>query len=147
MTIRPMTRFDAKRVAALAGQLGYSAAAGRIAQRFDAIARDPDHGLFVAEESRGEIAGWIHVAVAPALIHDNLAEILSLVVDDAARGSGVGTMLVAAAEDWTRGRGLSRVRVRCRLEREHAHSFYETRGFHLTKTQHVFDKDLDPQRA
>jgi GNAT superfamily N-acetyltransferase len=142
MTVRLMTRADAGSVAALSGQLGYAAPADEISRRFDALAADRQHGLFVAESPSGAIAGWIHVAATPALIHGPMAEILALVVDESARGAGTGSRLLAAAEDWSGARGLTRLRVRCQIVRERAHAFYKSRGFRASKTQHVFDKDL-----
>ena len=142
MNVRLMTRADTGSVAALSGQLGYAASADEIARRFDVLAGDPGHGLFVAQREGQGIAGWIHVAATPGLIHGPMAEILALVVDEGARGAGTGSLLVAAAEGWSRARGLTRLRVRCQIVRERAHAFYKGRGFRATKTQHVFDKDL-----
>jgi hypothetical protein len=37
--------------------------------------------------------------------------------------------------------------VRTRVTRERAHRFYEKAGFALTKTQHVFDKNVTERAA
>ena len=68
-------------------------------------------------------------------------EIVSLVVDSSARGMGVGKGLVAKAESWLRQR-TNRLRVRANSVRSEAHSFYESLGYSLSKTQSVFTKNV-----
>jgi GNAT superfamily N-acetyltransferase len=142
MIVRSMRRADASRVAALSGQLGYAASAAEIERRFDELAGQSDHALIVLEDGSGAVAGFLHVAATPGLIHERMAEIHALVVDESARGAGAGARLVAAAEEWSRARGLPRLRVRTQIVRERAHAFYERLDFRRAKTQHVFDKDL-----
>jgi GNAT superfamily N-acetyltransferase len=136
---------DLPAAARLATQLGYPAHEADLAERMRLLEGSPSHALLVAEaeaDSGREIAGWIHVAASRALIHDPIAEIVSLVVDESRRGGGMGALLVRAAEAWSRSRGLRRLRVRCRVEREAAQRFYVREGFVLEKTQKVLSKDL-----
>jgi len=142
-SIRPLAADDLPAVAALASELGYAASVAELAERLEGIAHSPSHGLFISARADGAPLGWIHVTASRALIHEPEAEIISLVVTASARGQGIGAALVGAAEAWARSRGLDRIRVRCRLEREAAHRFYEHEGFARTKTQHVFAKDPD----
>jgi GNAT superfamily N-acetyltransferase len=139
--IRPLVDADLPAAARLASQLGYPAAPGALAERLPALAHSPSHALLAADVD-GVLLGWIHVEASYALIHDPLAEIVSLVVDADRRSRGVGVALVRAAEAWARSRGLARLRVRCRVEREDAHRFYEREGFEREKTQLVFSKSL-----
>lgn len=69
-------------------------------------------------------------------------EILSVVVDSQVRSQGVGSALVKACEEWARGRGFSRIRVRSNAKRERAHAFYIREGYTQEKQQAVFEKDL-----
>jgi GNAT superfamily N-acetyltransferase len=141
--IRPLREEDVRAVARLATQLGYPANASDLAERLKLLQGSPSHGLFTAVDAAGgEVLGWIHVAASHALIHDPLAEIVSLVVDETRRGAGVGAALVRAAEAWSRSRGLGRLRVRCRVERERAHRFYEREGLVPEKTQNVLSKPV-----
>lgn len=143
--VRPLAAADLPAVRDLAAQLGYEATLGELAERLPPLEHSPSHAVLVADDS-GSIAGWIHVEASHALIHAPCAEIVSLVVDDGRRGRGVGALLVRAAEAWARSRGLNRIRVRCRVEREDAHRFYEREGFALEKTQRVFTKGLAGSR-
>jgi GNAT superfamily N-acetyltransferase len=68
------------------------------------------------------------------------AEIAGLIVDESARGAGLGRDLVAAAGVWARARGCRVIRVRSNVVRERARAFYEREGFVVLKTQRVFEK-------
>jgi GNAT superfamily N-acetyltransferase len=140
--IRPMTAADAPQVADLTTQLGYPTAEGDAIQRLaDIESRPDDHAAIVADD-RGRAVAWVHVELVPSLASGLTANIGGLVVDEAHRSSGVGAELLAAAEEWARSRGVSRMVVRSRVARERAHRFYEREGYALVKTSHIFEKRL-----
>jgi len=58
-----------------------------------------------------------------------VAELTSLVVDEAHRGSGAGRVLVAACEQWARDVGALRISVGTAFRRTDAHAFYERLGY------------------
>jgi GNAT superfamily N-acetyltransferase len=136
-----MEQRDIERVAALTTQLGYASTSEDVARRFAHIDGSPDQIVLVAEEG-GAAIGWLHMAIHPYLEHDASAEILGLVVADGHRSRGVGEALVADAEAWARERHCPAVRVRSRVTRERAHSFYERHGYAREKTQHCFQKRI-----
>ncbi|HJW09461.1 MAG TPA: GNAT family N-acetyltransferase, partial [Holophagaceae bacterium] len=70
------------------------------------------------------------------------AEVGGLVVDEAFRGRGLGSQLMAAAEAWAQAKGFATVRLRSRLQRERAHAFYHQLGYEETKRQVVLEKSL-----
>jgi GNAT superfamily N-acetyltransferase len=146
MRVRPMTEEDAVAVAALSGQLGYPTAADRIAARIRDLAGDSDTAILVAEPPDRALAGWIHVCGRRGLETDPLAEIAGLVVESAHRRQGIGRRLVDAAEDWARGRGYARLRVRSNVARDVAHDFYPGLGFIRIKSQHVYERAVDTGR-
>jgi GNAT superfamily N-acetyltransferase len=133
---------DAAALASLAGELGYPATDAQMGARFAAVSSNPDHAILVAEHG-GMVVGWIHATLTQSLETDRCAEIRGLVVGRNHRGSGIGTMLVAAAEGWARERGCPRIRVRTNVTREDAGAFYTKLGFQSTKTQTVFDRALE----
>lgn len=141
-TIRNARTYDAEAIAALGGQLGYAATRQQIATRLAGIESEPASRVIVAEDNRGRIVGWLHVAARTQLTEDACAEILGLVVDEPARGGGIGDALLRAAEDWARSAGCVRVRVRSRDTRERAHRFYERVGYARDKVQLVLLKPL-----
>ncbi len=138
-----MAAADADDVARLCGQLGYPTTPEAVAARFLHIARRRDQAVLVAE-SDGQVIGWVHVAMHRTLECDLMAEILGLVIDESARGRGIGAMLVGDAERWATEMACATVRVRSRVAREHAHAFYQRAGYRRIKTQHVFEKPLGP---
>jgi len=141
-TIRNARNYDAPAIAELGAQLGYPATRQQIATRLAGIESEPASRVFVAENNEGKVIGWLHVAARSQLTEDACAEILGLVVDESARGGGIGLALVNAAESWARARGCVHIRVRSRSERERAHRFYERAGYARNKVQLVLRKPL-----
>lgn len=137
-----MTERDAEAVATLSTQLGYASTAEQTLMRFRSIGDAPDARVWVAESQDGRIVGWIHLFGNRLLESDADAEIGGLVVDEAARGRGVGRALVGAAESWARERGYSVISVRSNVIRKEAHEFYKGLGYETTKSQFKFRKRL-----
>jgi GNAT superfamily N-acetyltransferase len=52
-----------------------------------------------------------------------------MVVDKERRSMGIGGLLMAAAEDWARARGLTHIELSSNSARVDAHRFYERQGF------------------
>ena len=79
---------------------------------------------------------------APAL--DKPPEIIvqALVVDDAARGSGVGRMLTEEAEGYARRHGFTSVALSSHVVRCEAHAFYERLGYQIEATSCLMRKKL-----
>lgn len=69
-----------------------------------------------------------------------LGRITALVVKEAARGSGIGRLLVEAAEQWMRRRGCCLVEVTSDDRRTDAHAFYRHLGYERTSIR--FAKNL-----
>ncbi len=141
MEIRPAAAEDAGALAALNGQLGYPCSPAELLARLTQMQRPTDHEVLVALVDAAPV-GWIHVFRNVTLETGSAAVIGGLVVDAARRGSGVGTALLAAAEEWAKRRGERTIRVRSQAIRDRAHRFYEERGYSRTKQQVVFDKLL-----
>lgn len=141
-TIRTARNYDAPAIAGLGDQLGYAASRQQIATRLAGIESERSSRVFVAENGEGTVVGWLHVASRTQLTEDACAEILGLVVDESARGAGIGADLVRAAEAWARAEGCTRIRVRSRDTRERAHRFYEREGYARNKVQLVLHKPL-----
>jgi GNAT superfamily N-acetyltransferase len=141
-TIRAARNYDAPAIAELGEQLGYAANRQQIATRLAGIESERSSRVFVAEDGEGRVVGWLHVAARAQLTEDVCAEILGLVVDEGARGAGIGADLIRAAEAWARAEGCARIRVRSRDTRERAHKFYEREGYARNKVQLVLHKPL-----
>lgn len=109
-------------------------------QRMSRLSNRPEQAVFVAEAD--VVMGWIHVGIVESLESGRFAEIFGLVVGDMHRGRKIGTALLRAAEQWASGQGCRELRVRSNVTRTRARRFYETHGYSVAKTQHVFVKPL-----
>ena len=141
MRIRAATAGDVESIATLSGVLGYPTRAEHVGRRLSTIAAAQDHAVYVAEAADGSIVGWIHVFGAFRLESEPFAELGGMVVAEATRGRGVGSLLCERASRWARDHGFQALRVRTRADREAAHGFYQRVGFRRVKTQQVFSKE------
>lgn len=133
---------DIEKVTKLAKQLGYPSTPEQIRERFAAIHKHPDHGLFVVRED-DRLLGWVHVnRDSASLLSEPRAEITALVVDETERGKKLGTLLLQKAETWAKSQDLTLVRLRSNLKRTDAHRFYLREGYEIQKTWHLFVKEL-----
>lgn len=84
---------------------------------------------FVAVEA-GLIVGFASLSIKNSLWEAGpLANIDELVVDEAARGQGVGSALIDYLADTARKLGCSRIELDSAFHRTDAHAFYEKKGF------------------
>ena len=139
--IREATESDSTAIAALAGELGYATTPAEMRRRLAALQQSKNDDVLVAVRS-DTVVGWIHLSRIPSLESSPFAEIRGFVVTESERGTGVGTQLVNAAEEWSRERACPRIRVRSNIVRTATRRFYQNRGFAVSKTQNVFDKTL-----
>jgi GNAT superfamily N-acetyltransferase len=133
---------DYPRMAKLAGQLGYAAAAPDIARRLAGMQPSSEDAVFVAQLPDGEIGGWIGVFVYRCVEADARAEISGLIVDERFRSQQVGLRLLEHAEQWARENSCREVGLRSNVIRGRAHAFYERHGYVHSKTQKSFRKTL-----
>ncbi|MGA7414603.1 MAG: GNAT family N-acetyltransferase [Bryobacteraceae bacterium] len=146
MTIRSVRENDAARIADLNTQLGYPSLEAQVATRINMLAASAHDTILVAAAGDDQAVGWVHVRGFNSLHGDPIAEICGMVVDAGHRSHGVGTQLIAAAEEWARSRDFGSMRVRSNAIRKDAHRFYERVGFQLTKTSLTFQKRVDLSR-
>lgn len=140
--IRRATPADETNIADLSAQLGYPATAAEIATRLKTLLQSEDHVVFVAADADDAAVGWIHAFLTQRVESDPFIEIGGFVVSELYRGMGIGKRLLSAVEEWCRSRGVPKLRVRTRIEREDARAFYTGAGFILNKEQRVFDKRI-----
>lgn len=141
-TIRPAVLADAGQIADLCGQLGYPASETQMMQRLTRIVGDHSHAVYVAEQLRTHVVGWVHVHVPWLLMVERRAEIGGLVVDERHRHCDIGRGLMERAEEWARANGCELVHLRSNVARKGAHLFYERLGFCQVSMQQTFEKAL-----
>jgi ribosomal protein S18 acetylase RimI-like enzyme len=114
---------------------------GHMGPYFERILGEPDHAVFVAERS-GEVIG---VAIAELMDEKSpnchpmrVCRLNSIVVGEAARGSGAGRALIEAVEHFAREAHVSDIRLAVADFNEPAIAVYEHLGY---KTRiHVMGK-------
>lgn len=139
--IRPGLLSDANELARLMGDLGYATTPAQMEMRLGTIARDPQYKTFVAE-NKDHLIGMIGVRTGMSYERDGvIAQIVTLVVDAAFRGQGIGKRLVNVAEEWARTQSANKLLVTTSINRTQTHRFYQsTCG--LEKTGYRFAKEF-----
>ena len=132
INIRPAVAADAPALASMLDQLGYPTEASEIPGRLARMAERPGTTVFVAEH-RDKPVGVVTVHLFPSLhTSDPVAWLTALVVDESARGIGVGSALVKRAEEWAQRHGAKRLALTSHLRRADAHEFYKRRDYEPT---------------
>ena len=124
VTVRDAAATDAQRAAELLAQLGHPISTKTVERQLALLAGTGRDRVLVAE-AEGVVFGVVSLHWTPLLHRDRpLGRITVLVVDEAARGQGIGSRLVAEAERVLREAGCSAVEVTSNVRRAEAHDFY-----------------------
>ena len=113
-----------------------------LSARLGTVSSNEHAAVLVAADADDRPVGWIHVELRRTLVAPLSAQVMGLVVDDAARSGGVGRELLRSAETWAVERGCRRMLVGTRVTRERAHRFYQREGYAVEKTSYFFEKEL-----
>jgi ribosomal protein S18 acetylase RimI-like enzyme len=97
---------------------------------FDAIDRDPNNELIVAEVD-GEVIGTLQLMFLPSISYQGgtRAQVESVRVAQYLRGQGIGAEMMEWALARARQRGCHLMQLTSHKSREDAHRFYERLGF------------------
>lgn len=145
MIIRDASLKDAAEIAGLMCNLGYETSPAQMASRLEAISLHPDYISFVAIKS-GRTVGFLALSFGLFYERDgSYARIVALSVAPEAQRCGIGSALVAKAEQIARERGAVSCYVNSGLHRKAAHAFYEQAGY-IHKSQ-SFSKTFGKQGA
>ncbi|WP_431688065.1 N-acetyltransferase family protein [Hahella sp. NBU794] len=141
LTLRRAEAADASALLPLIEQLGYSLTLTQLDRTLSTLIHD-SHAHFMVAVSGDELLGFIQSNLKRTLVAGGYVEIVSLVVDERARGQGVGGKLIESVKEWAKQQGVFKIRLGSRIHREQAHQFYEGLGFTRIKTQHWFEITL-----
>lgn len=143
LRIRSARSEDAPELALLSKELGHGVRSEDVALRLEQLLASVEDWVGVTEElSRQRVLAWIHVGITNSLVSGRCGLLRGLVVAPERQGSGLGRALLQRAERWCFEQGVRDVRLRSRVERERARSFYEGQGYTLQKTQHLYGKRI-----
>jgi ribosomal protein S18 acetylase RimI-like enzyme len=130
-------------IAWLVGQLSSSARAPSAAA-LDEIVASPASRLLLARDPDGRIVGMLTLVLFP-IPTGIRAWIEDVVVDQAARGQGVGALLTQAALELAADHGARTVDLTSRPGREVANRLYAKLGFELRETNvYRYDQPSTP---
>ncbi len=130
-------------IAWLVGQLSSSARAPSAAA-LDEIVASPASRLLLARDPDGRIVGMLTLVLFP-IPTGIRAWIEDVVVDQAARGQGVGALLTQAALELAAAHGARTVDLTSRPGREVANRLYAKLGFELRETNvYRYDQPSTP---
>lgn len=142
ITIRTVIPADAAPLARLMTQLGYPTSPQEMTARLQSILARPEYRTLIAELD-GKVIGMAGVGITLPYERNGVdGRLLALVVDEQARGRGIGAALVRAAERWLAGQGAGIVIVNSSTHRTGAHDFYHRLGYRTTGLRLV--KSLQP---
>ena len=89
-----------------------------------------DAALFVAEDDGGNALGFIHLTTADDYYSAReTAHVADIVVAPEAAGHGVGSALIAYAEEWARARGFALLTLNVFMANRLARDLYRKLGF------------------
>ena len=132
ITIREARRDDSDRAFELLKQVASTYAPDRQAfdEAFAELTGDSTSSLILTAEASGVVVGYALTTIS-SLLHTNgkSAQLQELVVDDAYRGSGVGTALLEALEAVCRDRKVRQLTV---VSSRGSADFYERLGYRST---------------
>lgn len=131
--VRDMSAGDAAEVTRLLAQLGYPWRVSDVAARIETFLASDERALIASRGESASLLGVLTLHVTPVLHRAGpVGRLTMLVVDETARGQGIGRALVTAAEAYFAERGCSLVEVTSNKRRTDAHAFYERLGYERT---------------
>ena len=132
ISIREATIADSDQIAQLVSDLGYRTSSSQMHTRLESILRDHDYNTLVACDA-DQIVGFIGTRVGPLYESDDrYGQIMALAVASPRQRSGIGRMLMQAAETTLIQRGARVLIVTSGNHRTDAHAFYEKNGYTFT---------------
>ena len=140
ITIRECTAEDVPGITRLSHQLGYAISEEQTLQNINALLQSDNNKVYVAVDEK--VIGWIGLAYTVSVESPPICLINGLIVDENYRSKGIGKMLIEKAKEWSRNKGVDKLRLRCNAKRTEAHRFYINAGFTEIKQQKVFDISL-----
>jgi GNAT superfamily N-acetyltransferase len=152
MLIRPARIGETADIAALVERYWeFESIAGferpRVESLLHSLLAEPQRGACWVAESDGRLCGYLLAVFMLSLEHGGLmAEIDEVFVSAEMRSQGLGSLLMAHAEQELAQRGVTRLQLQLGVGNERARSFYESRGFRRRAGYELLDKPLPSRK-
>jgi len=141
MKIRRAWIADCEVIRNLLGQLGYSRPPEMIKEKLDKLLSNPSDDVYIYQESN-KVLGFVTLHYSVQLAYEgDFCEIGYLVVDESARGRGIGKKLEEHACNLAKEKSCSLIHVFSMDHRNEAHQFYEKQGY--KEVEKYFEKNFD----
>ena len=113
----------------------YCNAANELGSYPESVIKSKTADIFIAIDN-GEVIGMLHISETQTPPYDSVvphryAEIIDLMATASYRRKGVGSLLMNAAKEWSRERGLDYIELFVLSNAEGGKSFYENEGFEI----------------
>jgi ribosomal protein S18 acetylase RimI-like enzyme len=142
--VREAVLTDAPELIRLLALLGHEMPAGKPEARLAAFLEGGDRVLVATLAGSETIVGAITLHVTTVLHRPGpIGRFTALIVDESARGKGVGKALVRAAEKRFESQGCALIEVTSNKKRTDAHAFYEGLGYTATSFRFARTLPLD----
>lgn len=140
MKIRRAWIADCEVIRNLLNQLGYPRPVEMVKDKLDKLITNPEDDVYVYQENN-KVLGFITLHYSVQLIYEgDFCEIGYLVVDETARGKGIGKKLEEYACNLAKEKACSMIHVFSMYYRDDAHRFYEKQGY--KQIEKYFEKKL-----
>ncbi|CAN5602424.1 GNAT family N-acetyltransferase [soil metagenome] len=111
----------------------------------DIIEHSDSQHVFVAEDSDGNLIGFLEASIRPFVedcVTDNVGYLEGWFVEEAYRKKGVGSALVSAAEQWAREKGCTEMASDAEIGNELSVTAHHRLGYQETSRLIHLRKDL-----
>jgi GNAT superfamily N-acetyltransferase len=127
---------DVPQLSVLLEQLGYPTSESETLSKLNLYSQ-PNYKILVAR-SETAVLGFIALHIHQAFhLPGAVGRITSFCVDEKMRGFGVGSLLLAAAEEYFLGNSCYKIEVTSNLRRTATHPYYLQRGYSETSKHFV----------
>jgi ribosomal protein S18 acetylase RimI-like enzyme len=128
--VREAVLTDAPEVVRLFRLLGHELPLERPEARLAGFVESGDRVLVAVRTGSEQLLGAVTMHITPVIHRPSpVGRFTAVVVDEGARGEGIGTMLIHAAEEFLARQGCVQIEVTSNKKRTDAHAFYERLGY------------------
>lgn len=120
-------------------EMGYDYPPEETRKKLEAVILSQSDKIFVAV-CEDKVIGYIHVNDYDVIYAPHMKNVMGIAVGREYKRMGVGSALIAKAEEWAKETGASGIRLVSGESREIAHKFYRSQGYVGEKKQINFKK-------